>query len=219
MPVIYNYLSYAYQSKGDRENGRWWIEECYRRFPDYLFARVNMALLYLSKNEYQRAEEIFAGKFDLKSLYPEREVFHIGEVTAFYHVVIKLYQAQGRLVEAEKLTESVVNLAPDNPQIKALQKAVTGSPSLRRGLKCVINELTSLGQIKNLSTDAIIARLKELGVDFDDAEFARASETFRSAVELLEHWQKIYPISSRTQDLDFIWMAITELRKRQGLEQ
>ncbi|MBN1935009.1 MAG: hypothetical protein JW934_10110 [Anaerolineae bacterium] len=61
--------------------------ENYRRNPDYLFARLNYAELFLRRGDYERVAEILEHKFDLKLLYPRRNRFHVSEVSNFIGLV------------------------------------------------------------------------------------------------------------------------------------
>ena len=44
---------------------------------------MNIAEYFLKEGKLEEVEKIFDGKFNLKQLYPERDVFHVSEATAF----------------------------------------------------------------------------------------------------------------------------------------
>ena len=72
VPSFYNYLTTAYSYSGNKEKALFWVNETYRLFPDYLFARINVAHQYLRENEPDKVIELFNGKLDLKHIYPEQ---------------------------------------------------------------------------------------------------------------------------------------------------
>ena len=77
VPVFCNYMAVAYEYIGDKKKVNFWTEENYRRHPNYLIARINIAEMYLRNKRLDEVEKILEGKFDLKLLYPERNKFHI----------------------------------------------------------------------------------------------------------------------------------------------
>ncbi len=86
LPRIYNYLSAAYVGAGKIAKANDIIKENYQKNPSYLFALLNYAELLIKAANYDEVEKIFNHKFDLKLLYPERNVFHITEVVSFFGV-------------------------------------------------------------------------------------------------------------------------------------
>ncbi len=71
-----------------------------------------------------------------------------------------------------------------------------------------------LEEINVLSTEKIIAKLRDFGVEFDEDEFLKDVEHFHSACELADDWQDRYTITAVRFDVDFIWMACIELWRR-----
>lgn len=94
VPVFYNYLRVAYDNTGQWEKSELLLEELYQKHPHYLFAKTNYAFRCLRIGDLETIKEIFQRKFDLNLLYPDRDVFHLSEFTAFtgvmslYHLII-----------------------------------------------------------------------------------------------------------------------------------
>jgi len=86
-PSLLNNLAFAYQGIGDSRTAITLFKKLKTSFPDYLFAKISKALTELSYNRYEEIPAIFNNCFDLKDLYPERDIFHVGEVMAFFHVM------------------------------------------------------------------------------------------------------------------------------------
>ena len=82
-PVLYNWLSVAYRLMGEQEKAKDLIQETYRKFPDYLFAKLAYVELCLDEDNLAAIPRILDNKYELKFHYPERTKFHISEFTAF----------------------------------------------------------------------------------------------------------------------------------------
>ena len=121
IPRLYNYLSIAYSHAGQREKAEEAIQENYRRNPDYLFARLNYAELFLRQGNYGQIAEIFEHKFDLKLLYPNRKRFHISEVASFMALIGIYFFETGEREGAERYCEILKEIAPSYPMAKMLR--------------------------------------------------------------------------------------------------
>jgi tetratricopeptide (TPR) repeat protein len=128
VPVLYNYLSVAYSRTDQRKKAEEIVRENYQRNPDYLFARLNYAEICLAKREYEKVAEILEHKFDLKLLYPNRNLFHISEVANFMGLVGVYFFEIGEIEKAEKYYEILQEIAPDFPMTKRLHQKM--HPSL-----------------------------------------------------------------------------------------
>lgn len=73
----------AYSKTGELEEIDALIAENYKKYPDYIFAKLNYAELCLRKQRIAEIPVIFDNKFDLKLLYPKRKKFHITEIIEF----------------------------------------------------------------------------------------------------------------------------------------
>ena len=100
-PVFYNQLGVGYQILGKQEKLNEIIDQVYEKFPNYLFGIVGKANSYLEKDLPDKFFEVFAGKYTLKQLYPNRETFHIDEVKAFHFAFFQCYCFLGELDKAE----------------------------------------------------------------------------------------------------------------------
>jgi hypothetical protein len=84
--VLSNFLCTAYKQSGSRKFASF-VKKNYKRFPDYLFARIEYADYCIRHNQIEKIHEIFNEGLDLKLLYPEREVFHVSEFLAFHSML------------------------------------------------------------------------------------------------------------------------------------
>jgi hypothetical protein len=83
---LYTYLRGAYTNQGMDEKTMAIAEEMRRRFPDYLFARMAMAQGALFKGDPETALAELGGRYNLRELYPDRDVFHLTEIWHFHYL-------------------------------------------------------------------------------------------------------------------------------------
>ncbi len=113
VPILKNYLSAAYNVRGNHDKSveinEWMLAE----HPEYLFAKLNKANFYIENSEFDKVPELLGTALEISQLYPERNEFHIGEIINFYKVIIRYYAAINDLNLAEKRLEEMKDLAPD----------------------------------------------------------------------------------------------------------
>ena len=124
VPILYNYLCVAYGRIGDFKNLESAALENYKRNPDYLFAKLNYAEIYLRNGEPEKVAEILDNKFDLKLLYPKRSTFHVSEFVGFMSIMCKYYDAIGERETAELLFNKLKEIAPDHPSTNQVKKGL-----------------------------------------------------------------------------------------------
>ncbi|MDA3930130.1 MAG: DUF1186 domain-containing protein [Prolixibacteraceae bacterium] len=114
VPILKNYLSVAYNIQGNHKKGvevnNWLLAE----HPDYLFAKINQANVCIEKEEFAKVPLILGEAMELKELYPERDIFHLAEITGFFKVSIRYFAAIENLELAENRIEIMKELAPDH---------------------------------------------------------------------------------------------------------
>lgn len=115
VPKIYNFLAAAHSLLGHRAKVNELAETAYRKFPNYLFAKINYAQVQLSRGEFDAVPDIFDHKFDLMLLYPERRVFHVSEHTGFIGVLCVYFCCVGRQDIAQELYNNLQKIAPQSP--------------------------------------------------------------------------------------------------------
>jgi len=76
------------------------------------------------------------------------------------------------------------------------------------------NQLWDLDEVRKMPSIKIIRKLRRFGVDFSIDMFREEAPKFYSAEYLSEHWWKIYEITAKGYDEDFIWMATVVLWER-----
>lgn len=122
VPKLYNFISVAYSRLGDREKSKLYVIKNYENNPDYLFARLNYAEICMLEENYEKIPEIFDHKFDIKALYPERNVFHVSEVIGFMGVSGMYFAHVGNIEQAKQFCKNLELFAPNHPFTKRLQQ-------------------------------------------------------------------------------------------------
>lgn len=121
-PRLYNFLGNAYRAIGETKKAKKVILENFRINPDYLFARLNYAELLFSYGEYEKIPDVFDGKLELKTLYPNRNRFHTSEVAGFAGVIGAYFCMTGETNSAKIYYDIIQEIDPYNPLAKRLKK-------------------------------------------------------------------------------------------------
>jgi len=132
VPQFSNYLMLAYSKTGEWDKIEDLVTENYRKYPDYLFAKLNYAELCLRRKQIDQIPIIFDNKFDLKLLYPKRKKFHITEVTGFMGITGLYYCETGKMKSAELCYNILRQLDPQDERTRQLKRKLSEkrSPSV-----------------------------------------------------------------------------------------
>jgi hypothetical protein len=114
-PILQNYLVAAYALAGRKEEAAALTEQMYLHFPDYLYARVTYGRQLLDKGNLPGVAEILGNKFDIKQVYPERDVFHYSEVLQYAGLVAEYLIERGDSVKAEPYVTLMEDIDADHP--------------------------------------------------------------------------------------------------------
>jgi tetratricopeptide (TPR) repeat protein len=120
VPQIFNLLGLAYSELGNKTKAYDIAKENYLKNPEYLFAKINYAELFIHKKQFEKIPPIFDNKLDLKLLYPHRDVFHLSEVAAFYGLIGLYYVFTNDMELANSCYKIMENVYPDHPSTKRL---------------------------------------------------------------------------------------------------
>ena len=94
-PTLKNFLSVLYNKMGDSAKSNEVNRIIVEKHPDYLFGRLNLASEYYYAEKHEKMPEVLGDNFNLKELYPEREIFHLDEVIGMFKMAIMYYSAEG----------------------------------------------------------------------------------------------------------------------------
>lgn len=144
VPQFYNYLMLAYSKIGNWDKANEVILQNYERHPDYLFAKTNYAKLCLHQSKVKQIPIIFDHHFDLKSLYPKRDIFHISEVIAFFGMLGEYYIKIELRPAAESCYQLLHQLDARHKQTRSLKRQLYPSMVSR-----FVRKLTARGRVSN----------------------------------------------------------------------
>lgn len=124
VPALKNFLATLHKERGEMEQAfkanRWLVKE----HPNYLFGRLNLAAEYLENDQLEKIPEVLGEMMELKSLYPNREEFHIEEFIAFNQISVLYFLAQDEIEQAEMRVDMMVKVAPDHPKTEYAQDQI-----------------------------------------------------------------------------------------------
>jgi hypothetical protein len=179
VPQLKNYLSVAYINNGNiekaREVNRWIIKE----HPDYLFGKLNLAFEYYNKKQFDKIPEVVGNLMEIQDLYPDRDCFHLSEVTSFNKLAIMYFCAVGNLKAAESRYEILEELASEHSDTKevfpylmkarldAAQKRMEEENKTRISVKTIRNNQTIQRETKPEFRHKEINWLYENGLRID----------------------------------------------------
>lgn len=121
LPELLNLLTYVTIRKRDLKKADELIVENYEKNPNYLYARINYADLALRKKQWKKIPEIFSS-FNLKDLYPEKQVFHYTEFRGFMVTLGFYHHAMNKKNEARECLDHAKKVDPDHPSVQLLEK-------------------------------------------------------------------------------------------------
>tara|TARA_R110002050_G_scaffold138576_2_gene262399 strand:+ start:6449 stop:8065 length:1617 start_codon:yes stop_codon:yes gene_type:complete len=121
-PQLKNYLSAAYTSSGNFKKGTEVNEWILKEHPHYLFGLLNKAHQMIDDGKPEMVPGILGKDMELKSLYPDRDLFHLAEVTGFFKLAIMYFAAIGDLEQAETRLQILEEIAPEHPDTESARR-------------------------------------------------------------------------------------------------
>lgn len=112
IPQIYNYLYAAYMHAGEKSKAMHIMKKNYEENPTYLFAKLNYSDYLVESGQLEKVADVYSNNFNLKELYPNRNTFHITEVTSFFGVIGYYYVTVGEYKEAKKCLRVLSAVSP-----------------------------------------------------------------------------------------------------------
>ena len=82
---------------------------------------MNLANEYINERQPQKVPEVLGEDMEIKALYPERDLFHLAEITGFYKVAIRYYAVIENLELAENRLEVLKAISPDHPDTNSAE--------------------------------------------------------------------------------------------------
>jgi hypothetical protein len=115
VPILKNYLSIAWVNMGNHKKAEEVTKQIIAEHPGYVFGILNQASICIEKKDYDKVPGLIGKSLDIRDLYPEREVFQIGEVTSYMKLVIRYYISIDKPELAEEKFHLLEQIALDHP--------------------------------------------------------------------------------------------------------
>lgn len=132
IPVLLNWMGAAYESIGQKGKAFDIALESFKRFPDYLYAKVGMCSVLLLGGEIEQVTRILDKKFNLKLMYPHRNVFHVHEEMALQHLLVSYFMALGDADQARVSLDLMKKLLPEHRLTRSALARVKSAPANTR---------------------------------------------------------------------------------------
>lgn len=88
VPQMWNLLNAAYQAAGEHAKAEKLVQETFKKFPHYFFAKINMVFHWLYHDEMKKAAALLEGKRTVKEFEPTQDEFHISAVENFHYAMV-----------------------------------------------------------------------------------------------------------------------------------
>ena len=124
LPQFKNMLGVAYHYSGNTAKAGEINNLIISEHPDYLFAKINKAYEYLALKQPEKVRALLGEWMEIKELYPERDIFHVAEVLAFYKLAFHYYMALGNADAARSQLQVMETVDPDHPDTIAVRQKV-----------------------------------------------------------------------------------------------
>ncbi|WP_162054061.1 tetratricopeptide repeat protein [Pontibacter pamirensis] len=120
-PIFWNYLAMTYQQLGEDEKAEETIIQLHEQFPDYLHGKIMYAELLLDQEKADEVPAVFNNQFNLKGVYPNRDMFHISELVMFNFLMADYYLEEGNLYMANMYVKMLDQMEiPDSVSLNML---------------------------------------------------------------------------------------------------
>lgn len=116
LPVLYNYLSAAYQRSQQLDKYEEVIHDTVKLFPDYLFGKITLAEYHFDRDNHREVRKIFNNKLEIHHHSPaSRTTYHISEVRSFHFIIGTLHVRSGNISRAIFYYLLLQKIDPDHP--------------------------------------------------------------------------------------------------------
>ncbi|MEZ0368256.1 MAG: hypothetical protein ACAI44_04125 [Candidatus Sericytochromatia bacterium] len=110
--LLMNFLNLA----GPASKAETHAHQLLEAYPDYLFARANLVEMACSAKDWQRAEDLLKGSYEISDHDPQgKRLFHESEIRAFYGPVCSLHLGRKRYLRALWAFALILAASPGYP--------------------------------------------------------------------------------------------------------
>ncbi|MDQ3020026.1 MAG: DUF1186 domain-containing protein [Bacteroidota bacterium] len=124
IPQFKNYLALFHSLKGNLDKAIEINHLILKEHPEYLYGKINMAITFLGSHQVSKIPELLGDAMEIKSLYPDREIFHVEEVMSFYEVAVDYFVETKDIEQAEIRLKIMKDIELDNPKTIESEKKI-----------------------------------------------------------------------------------------------
>ncbi len=125
IPHFKNYLAVLLNERSRKDEAYKIIEQTIQEHPNYLFGKLNYADKLLEKGKLEKIPELLGKDLEIHAMYPERDTFHISEVTSYYQCKARYCMMNNDLKGIESCAEFLNEVAPDSEATEAVFRMQT----------------------------------------------------------------------------------------------
>ena len=158
IPQFKNYLAAAYRSSNNHQKAVEVNDELLQKHPNYLFGALQKAEALLENDQLDEVPDFLGDDLHIHKLYPDRDTFHIGEVSKYYSVAVQYLLKMGRVEEAKLRLDYLTKIEPDAPEtelamLSFMQYNIKTKMQQREKEKLIERKVESRSYHKDLQTD------------------------------------------------------------------
>lgn len=129
VPVFKDLMVAYYTNKQEIDKASEWIEILLRDHPDFLMGYVGKALEHFENDAFEKMSEIMGGNFELKDLFPDRQVFFKMEFLKMQYIALIYFGATGQFQEAFDRLDIMHQVGPDEIVTQVSREYLSGELS------------------------------------------------------------------------------------------
>ncbi len=124
--MLINWLCVVYEALDRKNDAKILLENNIKLHPAYIYNITGLAKLELEEGNFMKVKELFKNTWNIKELFPDRNVFHIGEVISFLQVTTEYFHQSGNEDEAKRYLAMLKEVHPkkESPIIEELEKKI-----------------------------------------------------------------------------------------------
>jgi tetratricopeptide (TPR) repeat protein len=133
IPEIDNLLTYLLTQNKRIDEAEKLIEEGYKKYPEYFFAKINYADQLLRKKKHHKIQDVFPS-FNLQDLYPTKNKMHYSEYRSFNVLLSHYFLACKNREKAIQFYRKAYYVDPAHPTIIGIEKKLYPPSLVKKAL-------------------------------------------------------------------------------------
>ena len=124
VPQFKNLLSVLYGYQRNEAKASELHRRILREHPEYLYGKINLALEYIHKQEYEKVPELLGNSLEISELYPYRNEFNYDEVLSYNKAVLLYFIKTNNDGQAEQRFKSMQEIDAESEHTKWAEQQI-----------------------------------------------------------------------------------------------